>query len=154
MTIAKMLELAQTLPYEIGYTDHYVINKIITAVLEPMDVSMWTFNLQGVEERLKFKLIYSQTTDNFKFGDQLRLVYLDDVPMVLVDSGGRWMSTVVIYSFDPERLEQLREFFYHIRKTDHDIGPTTLTDEMLTCCAPWWGGKLTDPDGYPYRNDT
>jgi len=113
-----------------------------------------TFDIDVIVERLKFKLLHSQTTDNFKYGSQLRLIHLDDIPMVLVEGHGRWLSTIGVYSFDAEKLNQLQQFFYHNGKNCCDFAPTILTDEMLSNTTSWWGGKLTNPDGYPYRNDT
>lgn len=149
-TVAQLLELAASLPYD--ESDYPIDEDGIIEVFRPWDVTSYRFDLEEISQRLKMKIIFANTNSDQKYGDLVKLYYLDEKPMFIVDQSGKWLATKMIYYFSTESLNEVRAFFKSHATSlfeDTEIGPTLLTDEMLDE-GNYWEKKLTTADNYPH----
>lgn len=149
-SLKQLLDLAATLPYD--ESDYPIDEEGIIEVFRPNDVSSYRYDLEEISKRLKMKIIYANTNSHQKYGDLVKLFYLDEKPMFIIDHTGKWLATKIIYYFSVETLNEVREFFRSHSTSifeGTECGPTLLTDKMLDE-ENYWEKKLTTADNYPH----
>lgn len=147
--IQKLIDLAQTLPFD---ADFKIDEDMIIETFRPMDVCHQRFNLEEINKHIGIKMIFANTTDSQKYGDLLKLVYLDGEPMMMIDNHGKWLATKSIYYFSLEQLKTIRDFFNEHSTSvfeGMELGPALVTETMLVD-EQWWNGRLTTEEGYPH----
>lgn len=145
--IDKLFELAKPLPYLEGDA---IDDEIITEVFCPMSVDHLSYKLEEINKRVKYKLIMADTNSNEKYGELVHLYYLDDEPMFMVNSFGKWLATKSIYYFSMNSLRTIRDFFTenaYAKHHDIEVGPTLVTEEIV---GDWWEGRLVESENYPH----
>lgn len=147
--IQKLLELAATLPFD---TTCEIDEDMIIETFRPMDVCHQRFNLEEINKRVGIKVIHADTNSDQKYGSILKLIHLDEKPLMMISNSGKWLAVHSIYYFSLDDLKAIRDFFNEHATSlfdENEPGATLVTESMLGE-GKWWGGRLTQEEDYPF----
>lgn len=147
MGIAKLLELAATLPSEpVTYIDNPFQQEAYRPLYLPDQISYGIGQLTKDQQRLTVKCVYEHSWQDAKYGERVQVYYLDDKPFVLLRCFGRYLDTGLAYVIDKKVHEESREWLFSLFDSPEVECVSMLTDELVNTLHD---GKLVQ-DGFPF----
>lgn len=152
MSIAKMLELAQKVKPE-PYGLHTNVLRELFGTYQHAKYHEDYIDQSAAQARISHRRIFSHTWQHGDYGTQIEIMYLDDLPISLLDYGcggsNKYMEDVEAYVISKENLNALEEFIKTIYRIppgqEHKI--EMLTDELAATMQH--GSLVLETDEYP-----
>lgn len=140
MTIDELIEKCN----QVNFQRLYMTDELCIAITDKR-IGDGDYIYGNINERVYLKELYSKTTDFGKYGSRVCMLYLDDEPIGIISSSGRYFNSHSFYHLSEDKLQKIREWLESNYRPHNDVesAPMLLTEELLNN-PDWFKSKLVD----------